>query len=576
MTKILEIDLTKADFSILERPELRDEVLGGTGLASKLFAESCSPSSSALSPDNVIVIAIGPLNAFYPAMTKAVAVFKSPRTEEWGESHAGGRLGTALRFSGFEAIVLRGKADHPVYVAIHDEYVRIKNAEPLWGIRNHIIPGRIIREREPGAGRRSIIRIGRAGENMVTYASVNVDTYRHFGRLGLGAVFGSKNLKAIVISGTNDFVIPDRKRFRETYRKIWDKMVHEGEMRKYHDYGTPVNVLSMNEIGALPTRNFSSGRFEHAENISGHEMAEKVLAKKISCMSCPVGCIHIAEDRELFSEEHEFVTNYTSYDYEPIYALGSNLGICCTDKLLKIIETVEEAGLDAISTGVVLAYATELFKTGMIGEKETEGIRLEWDNADGYIQAIRAIANRKGEFFRTLGDISNGVIAKYGGGDIFTAIAGNEIAGYHTGLANVLGHAIGLRHSHLDNAGYSIDQKILKGQDLSPEEIIDKLLEEEKFRQIFTSLVGCLFSRSVYDLDLITECLNVIGIEKDQEELKRIGERIYTIKNDWRRESGFDPSKLELPARFIETETPNGRLDQEEFKKGIKRYMQVV
>lgn len=576
MVKILDLDLTKADFSTIERPELRDEVLGGSGLAAKLFSESCSPSVSALSPENVVVIAIGPLNAYFPTMTKAVAVFKSPRTDEWGESHAGGRLGTALRFSGFDAIVIRGKSDHPIYLSIHDEAIRIRNAETLWGMRSHMTPGRIIREREPGSGRRSIIRIGRAGENLVTYASVNVDTYRHFGRLGLGAVFGSKNLKAIVISGSHDFPILDRKRFKEIYRKIWNRIVYKGEMKKYHDYGTPVNILSLNEMGALPTRNFSSGHFESADKISGHEFAEKLLVRKISCMSCPVGCIHIAEDRKLFSEEHEYITSYISYDYEPIYALGSNLGISSSEKLLRVLEAVEEAGLDAISAGVVLAYATELMEKNMISEKDTEGIHLEWDNADGYIQAIKAITERKGEFFKMLGESPKLLIEQYKGGDLLTVMANNGIAGYHTGLANLVGHAIGLRHSHLDNAGYSLDQKILKGSKMTPEKITAKLVEEEKFRQVFTSLVACLFARSVYDPDLICECLNVIGIEKNVEELNEIGERIYKMKNAWRMEAGFDPHAIKLPGRFVETITPNGKIDPDDFKRAIAEYSRIV
>ena len=576
MVRILDIDLTRADFSISSRPDLRDEILGGAGLAAKLFTEKCSPSMSPLSPDNVMVFAIGPLNAYFPAMTKAVAVFKSPRTEEWGESHAGGRFGSAMRFSGFDAIIIRGKAEHPVYLAIHDSSVRIKNAETLWGMRSHLTPARIIREREPGSGRRSIIRIGRAGENLVTYASVNVDTYRHFGRLGLGAVFGSKNLKAIVVSGTHEFPIPDRTKFGELYQRIWNKIVFEGEMKKYHDYGTPVNVLAMNEMGALPTRNFISGKFEHANKISGQELADKLLVRKVSCMSCPVGCIHIAEERELFAKEHEYVTNYVSYDYEPIYALGSNLGISDSEKLLKLLGAIEEVGLDAISTGVILAYATELMQKGLISEADTEGIRLEWDNIAGYVQAVNAIAERKGDFFRLLGDRPELLFEQHKGKELLTAIAGNEIAGYHTGLANLLGHAIGLRHSHLDNAGYSLDQKFLKGPKTTPEQMVAQLVEEEKFRQVFTSLVACLFSRSVYEIGLIAECLSAIGINKSIEELNEIGSRIYRMKDSWRREAGFDPTTLELPLRFIETPTPTGKIEQQDFKRALQEYARIT
>jgi len=348
LRKVLYIDLSKSESWIAERQDLFEDWMGGTGVGIRLLQEECPAGTDPLSLKSPIIFSIGPLNGIFPVATKTVATFKSPLTGELGESYAGGRLSLALRFAGHEAVVIRGKAERPVYISINDDDVKIKDASSIWGI-DAPTTGVILRDKEPGVGRRSIIRIGPAGENLVRYACVVVDTYRHFGRLGLGAVFGSKNLKALVISGTETVEVPDPKRYREVYNRLYATTVKTDVMEKYHDIGTSVNISVLNWLKGLPTKNFQLSAFAEAEKISGEMFAEKYLMRRFSCAGCPIGCVHIAALKSAFSTHHEFEVRKVSYDYEPIYSLGSNLGIESAEGILKLIDVCERTGLDVMS-----------------------------------------------------------------------------------------------------------------------------------------------------------------------------------------------------------------------------------
>ena len=257
--KVLEVDLGTGKVRVTRREDLY-AYLGGAGLATALVREHVQPQADALAPEQPIVFAIGPLSTIYPAVTKAVAMFKSPLNGELGESHAGGRLALAMRYAGYDALVIRGRAPRPVYLYVDSNDVLLKRADTLWGMDAEEA-GRVMRDIEPGRGHRSIMRIGPAGERLVRYALVNCETYRHFGRLGLGAVFGSKLLKGIYVSGDTDIRIPDVKTYNRVYTDIYKRTVETDAMQKYHDLGTPENVLNLHELGALPTRNLQSGRF---------------------------------------------------------------------------------------------------------------------------------------------------------------------------------------------------------------------------------------------------------------------------------------------------------------------------
>ena len=229
---VLTIDLTNRRFQVEERPELFDEYIGGAGVGIKLLDENCPKGADPLGPDNPIILTVGPLTGLYPLASKTVAMFKSPLTGNLGESHAGGRSAVAISSAGYGAIVIKGKSETPVYLSISNDDVRFRNASGIWGIINSTTVGRIIRELETGPGMRTIMRIGGAGEKLVKYACVTTETYRHFGRLGLGAVFGSKMLKAICISGNHSVMVKDSKKYRETYDEVYEKAVESTLMKK--------------------------------------------------------------------------------------------------------------------------------------------------------------------------------------------------------------------------------------------------------------------------------------------------------------------------------------------------------
>ncbi len=564
LTNVLYIDLTKNDFWTEKRSELFEKYLGGTGVAIGLLHENCPEGCDPLSPDNPIIFSVGPLTGLFPLASKTVAMFKSPLTGNLGESHCGGRSAISIRMAGYGAIVIKGSSSMPVYIVINGEKILFRDASTLWGMESSFTVGRIIREREKGAGLRSIMRIGGAGEKLVSYACVTSETYRHFGRLGLGAVFGSKKLKSIVISGKRSIQVNRKKNYRNLYDEIYKTAVSSPIMKKYHDLGTAENVLPLNEVGGLPTRNLKKAKFEKASKISGEVFAQKYLGRRIACSHCPIGCVHIAALREPYEGEAFFYkTSMICYDYEPIYALGSMLGISNPEGFLKLMGAVEKVALDAISTGVILAWATEAQKKGLISKKETMGINFDWGDYKSYMKAVNLIVRQPNEFYKALACGVTYSASQYGGDDFALGFAGNEMPGYHTGPATHIGCLIGSRHSHLDNAGYSIDQKILSQTRKNPEEVANILLNEEKWRQILSSLVVCFFARGIYTSKIVLQTLKETGFEITQEDLNKIGEEIHRKKYRFKVREGFSLDKLHVPQRIFETASSTGKLGKE-------------
>jgi aldehyde:ferredoxin oxidoreductase len=576
LRRVLYIDLSSKKYWVEDRRDVFEEYLGGTGAALKLLEEELPRGADPLSPDNVIVFAVGPLNALFPTASKTVAMFKSPHTGNLGESHAGGRSAIAIRLAGYGAIVIKGASEKPVWVSVHGDRVYFRDARALWGMTSSHTVGRILREVEPGSGIRTIIRIGRAGERLVSYACVTTETYRHFGRLGLGAVFGSKKLKALVVSGRGSLPVADKRAYREVYDRIYKLLTESPLMKKYHEIGTPINVLHLNELGALPSLNLQQARLETAEKISGEYLAQNYLGRRVSCAHCPVACIHLAALREPYEEEPYFYkTTFIGYDYEPIYALGSMLGAREPEGMLRLLDVVEAYGLDAMSTGVVLAWATEAYSRGLITKEDLAGVELRWGDYEAYIQAVRNIVEQPTELYRAMARGVAYAAEKYGGKDFALAFGGNEMAGYHTGPAAYLNYSFGARHSHLDSAGYSLDQKTI-GKTPQAEELPQKLVEEESWRQVLTSLVLCLFAREVYKPDIVSSALKAVGFELGPEDLVKLGRRLLAEKYRLKLELGFKPEEVSFPKRIFETPTPHGKLDPEYMERARKAYAELV
>ncbi len=570
MDRVLYIDLTKKRFWVERRADLFERYIGGTGVAIQLLKENCSDGVDPLSPDNPIIFAVGPLTGVFPMASKTIAMFKSPHTGNLGESHAGGRSAIAIRMAGYGAIVIKGASASPIYVSIHGDKVFFRDASALWGMRSAFTVGRIIRENERGAGLRTIMRIGRAGERLVSYACVTTETYRHFGRLGLGAVFGSKKLKAVVVAGKRSIPVSNKRGYRELYDEIYKSAVESPVMKKYHDLGTPENVLPLNKFGGLPTRNLKEASFEEAEKISGERFARDYLGRRLACSHCPVGCIHIAALREPYEDEPYFYkTSMISYDYEPIYALGSMIGGSDPEGLLKLMDKIETLGLDAMTTGVVLAWATEAQEKGLISEEDTMGIKLSWGDYPSYISFVDLIVNAPNDFFKAVARGVEYASDIYGGKDFALAFGGNEMPGYHTGPGAHIGFLMGSRHSHLDCAGYSLDQKVLVKERLSPCEIAKRLLDEERWRQILSSLAICFFARGIYKPNVVCRALSLVGFEFSEDDLRRIGAEIHKAKYRFKIDNGFSLKTIRIPKRILETSSPIGMLDERAIREAL-------
>jgi len=571
--RVLKVDLSSRTFNVQERFDLIP-YLGGVGVATKLLDEEVLYDHDPLHENQPIIFAIGPLSTIFPVVTKTVCMFRSPLTGELGESYAGGRLAMAMLYAGYNALIITGRASRPVYLSISSKMVSIKNADPLWGTTTEEA-GRYLREMESGQGFRSIVRIGQAGEKMLRHANLNVDTYRHFGRLGAGAVFGSKYLKAMVVIGENSYSIPkeNTKEYRKVYKELYSKVTETEIMEKYHDLGTPVNVLTLNEMKALPTRNMQSGTYEQAEEMSGESFAEERLVRKLACIGCPIGCIHIGQYRRMFGEKsHEYETLSLTYDYELIFALGSFLGTRNKDDFFALLDRVEAYGMDVMTTGVLLGWLTEAYQRGLVSSEEI-GTELEFGHTQAYIKVIDGLVQGHNDLYRTLALGTEAASAKYGGQEYAMTLGKHEMTGYHTGYGAVLGQAVGARHSHLDNAGYSVDQKYsLDDRDA----FVGAIFEEELMRCVSNSLIICLFARNVYDSPTTVRALNSIGIDISERDLIDAAQRIYRLKLEIKRKMGFDFHSLRFPKRFFETPLYNGVMEEEIMQDLLNRYVARV
>jgi aldehyde:ferredoxin oxidoreductase len=339
-----------------------------------------------------------------------------------------------------------------------------------------------------------------------------------------------------------------------------------------------MNVIPLDAIGGLPTRNLQSGRFEGAEAISGERLAADYLGRRVACAHCPVACIHLAALRIPYPNDPYFYkTLMLGYDHEPIFATGSMLGLSDVSGILQIMDEIEIQGLDVMSAGVALAWATEALERDIITTADTDGIPLKFGVAQPYIEAVRRITSQPTQFYELLAQGTEVAAAEYGGLDYALTFGGNEMPGYHTGPGCHLGYLTGARHSHLDSAGYSLDQKAAKaGTTLTPQGVADSLIEEERWRQVLTSLVVCLFARGVYQSDTILDTLRTAGYEWEQSDLTRLGYEVLKNKYAFKQREGFSLEDVRIPSRILETPSPYGPFDMDFIHTALKHYAHII
>jgi len=390
--KLLEVDLTQGktkDLPISEQTFRR--YLGGRGLGARLLFDLLPARTDPLSPENVLIFLTGPLTgSMVTGSSKFVVVTKSPLTHGWCDSYSSGRIAVELKKVGYDGMVIRGKSNHPCYLKIDDGGIEIREADWIWG-KDSFTTERMLKEFEknPSVG---ISSIGPAGENLCKFACISSDLYRQAGRGGVGAVMGSKRLKAIVVKGKKEVALHDRKRLvelnRENFQRAKKSVVAQARMK----YGTPLTLNITHTGGILPTKNFQFGTWEKAlEKIDSVGVHKSTISHK-ACLSCFTPCSMITRVSE---GKYKGIT-VEGPEYETLGMFGSNLLIDSLPIIIQANVLCDKLGLDTISTGNVIGFIMECFERGMISANQTEGFELRFGDGEASLAAIELIANRKG------------------------------------------------------------------------------------------------------------------------------------------------------------------------------------
>jgi aldehyde:ferredoxin oxidoreductase len=567
--RVLTVDLTSGRGRVVML-DGRENFAGGSGLAALLFEQFGLPDRPWNEPEQPLIFAIGPLTGYFPLMSKTVCAFKSPYHDQYAESHAGGRSALSLRFADLDALVITGRAPTPSCLAVGNHHLDIQDVHYLWG-KNVDATGKMLRRMYPGSGHRSILRIGPAGETGSAMAGINVDTYRHFGRLGGGTVMGVKNLKGIVIEGDAAFSLPADKAYRRLFDNVYTKMTASDMMSKYHNLGTAANLESLNGLESLPWRNLQQTSDPAITKVTGERFADDTLLRNAACAGCPVGCIHVGFVREKFMAENQYLYRQVAYDYEPIFATGTMLGVTDAFAVLGIMDVVEKMGLDVMSAGVALAWAAEATEKGLISAEESI-VPLAFGDAAAFKQAIDHLGRGTNDFYRLLGQ-GTLAAAKEFGGDDFACVLGQEMAGYATGEVYYAAQALGFRHSHLDTGGYSYDQK---HDEKDVDNAVAFLVNDEQERVLLTSMVSCLFARGVYKPDLLGECLNTLGYATLADNMEASSSQIQKKRWQIRLATGFKPDQVRIPKRFLNVTTWKGETDPQYLDTLMSAYARAI
>ena len=569
--RVLHVNLDQGRGKVMEFGDPA-KILGGSGLAAALFQEFGDPRGAWDDPGQPLIFAIGPLTGCFPLMSKTVCAFLSPYHTQYAESHAGGRLALALRFAGLHGLMITGRAPRLSCLTVGSRRIDIYDVNYLQG-QDVFMAGKLLRRisRRSMTGHRSILRIGPAGENGSAMACINVDSYRHFGRLGAGAVMGAKNLKAVIAEGDGDLDLPGGKEYVALYKELFTQLTATDMMRKYHDLGTPANLIPLNELKALPWRNLQATTDPGVEGISGERFAEQSLLRQTACSGCPVGCIHIGLLRQQFAKDHEYLYKQVNYDYESVFAQGSMLGLTNASDVLALLDETEKQGLDCMGSGVALAWAVEALERGLITERETL-TPLAFGQAEGLLAALGHMGSPPNDFYRALYMGLPAATALHGGED-FACVLGQEMAGYATGEVFFTAQSLGFRHSHLDTGGYSYDQK---SKDKDPDKAVAFLLDDENGRVQLTSMVSCLFARSAYSESRLQEALSAVGLRETADALAEAGGAMRRLRWRLKVASGFDPRTVKIPKRFKEITTWKGPIDPEYLEAVRSRYAEAI
>jgi aldehyde:ferredoxin oxidoreductase len=388
--KMLMVDLMEGRF-LTERfdESFARKYLGGVGFGIRLLFDRLAPQIDPLSPENHLIFSSGPLSSVnFLGSTGISVATKSPLTGLIGDSDLRGTFGRTLKSCGYDVLIIKGKASRPVYIEMIEDSVEIKDAGDLWGKTTGEVQSILCREMEKGT---NILSIGPAGERLVKYACISGNLQFFAGRLGTGAVMGSKNLKAILIKGEKGVPIADAEGMKKLIQEVFHDIRHDGSCDTLSKYGTWNTTGPSNLKGILPTKNFERTGFEKIEQIDGDAMLKTVYSGKRTCPGCPIGCRRVVKAEGPYAVSPE----YGGPQFESVAALGPTLLLGDPFVIAKANELCNLFGLDTISTGVTIAFAMECRERGILSERDI-GFDLTWGDPEGILKLIRKIAFREG------------------------------------------------------------------------------------------------------------------------------------------------------------------------------------
>lgn len=549
--KFLRIDLTNGNVKVEDLDlDLAKKFIGGRGLGTYIVKNEVPTEVDALSPENKIVIATGPLTGSRaPASGRHMVVTKSPLSGTIASSNSGGFWGAELKKAGYDLIVLEGKSATPCYISIKDDKVEIKDGQKLWGKLVSETTDALLQEEAEPKGR--VMTIGPAGEKLSLIASIMNEKYRAAGRSGVGAVMGSKNLKAIFVRGTGKVETANAELFAEVSKdvkaKIKDNPVTSTGLPTY---GTAVLVNIINESGIYPTKNFQEGYFETADKASGEALAEHHLVKNTACYGCPIACGRECRDGE-------------GPEYETIWAYSADCGIDDLEAVIKANNLCNEYGLDTISAGSTIACAMELFERGLIKEGDIDGPALEFGSTEAIVEWTRKMGAGEG-LGAKMAQGSYRLAESYGQAELSMTVKKLEIPAYDP--RGVQGQ--GLQYATSNRGGCHVRGYLISPEILGLPESIDRFSIEGKatwvkafqdLTAVIDSLGLCLFTSFAIGADDYRGLFNaIVGEDFSTEDIMNAGDRIWNLERVYNLSVGIDPSQDTLPKRLLSEPMPAG------------------
>jgi len=560
--KILRVNLTEGTWKVEDLDiRLAKAFIGGRGLATKILFDEVAPNVDPLSPDNKLIFATGPsTGAGGLGGSRYMVVAKSPLTETVACSNSGGFFGPALKFAGYDLIIFEGKAKKPVYLSIVDDEIELRSARHLWGKTTHQTEDTIRADIGDSwkARETKIASIGPAGEKLVRLAAIINDKHRAAGRSGVGAVMGSKNLKAITVRGTGAVTIADSEGYQKALLTLIDAD-KKSPITRYDDpgsyawQGTARGVTPFTKMGIFPVRNFSEGVLEGAEKINGVTLRDTILKRPISCFSCPIACGRWTELKADGLEGE-------GPEYETIGLFGGSCGINDLSAITKANYLCNELGMDTIEMGGAIACAMELFEKGYLPEKDI-GFKLNFGDAKTMVKLVKQTGLRQG-FGDVLAEGGYRVAEKYGHPELFMGVKKQSFAAYEPrglkgrGLGYVTSnrgacHMKGIMHFVELSDPLSIEGKpaILKG-------LQDLMSIHDSAGHCFFNLRAIAAERLADVEHEIVESITGAGYTK--ESMLRAGERIWNLERLFNLGAGITKKDDTLPPRMLKEPMPNG------------------